>query len=378
MPSSLEDCLQSIDVAMTSRYRDPKLLIVGNYPPPMCGWAIQTFFVVAELRKRGEVCQVLKINENRKTKSSEYIDVQGGWDYLYKIARHLLCGYRVNVHVNGCSRKGYVLALITALVARVGLRPALITFHGGLPQDYFPRHDSRILECAFRTLFQLAGKIACDSLEVKTAIEDYRINSNKITPIPTFSPQYLSFTRVPLPRDAEAFLSSHRPLILSYLAFRREYHLDVLRTGMRQFCREHPKAGFVWAGFTNRELRSTRSFLESWSEEERKSVFLLGAVTHDEFLTLLTQCNAYLRSPVCDGVSASVLEALGVGVPVVASENGRRPRGVITYDAEDPTDMCSKIDLALLQVERNVENHDPKYLEYTDDNIAKMADWLLE
>ena len=53
-----------------------KILQIGNYPPPMCGWAIQTSLVTGELRKRGYVCDVLKINEGRQIKDPSYVDVQ--------------------------------------------------------------------------------------------------------------------------------------------------------------------------------------------------------------------------------------------------------------------------------------------------------------
>ena len=89
-----------------------KILQIGNYPPPMCGWAIQTKLVTDELRRRGHVCEVLKINEGREVKDPSYVDVQGGWDYLVKVLRFAFRGHRLNVHVNGMSKKGYVLALI--------------------------------------------------------------------------------------------------------------------------------------------------------------------------------------------------------------------------------------------------------------------------
>src|SRR5437870_8653832 len=95
-----------------------KILQIGNYPPPMCGWAIQTKLVTDELRRRGHICDVLKINEGRQVKDSSYVDVQGGWDYLVKVLRFAFRGYRLNVHVNGMSKKGYVLALIAALAGR--------------------------------------------------------------------------------------------------------------------------------------------------------------------------------------------------------------------------------------------------------------------
>src|SRR5581483_3524059 len=52
-----------------------RILQIGNYPPPMCGWAIQTKLVTEELCRRGVVCDVLKINENRQIKDPAYIDV---------------------------------------------------------------------------------------------------------------------------------------------------------------------------------------------------------------------------------------------------------------------------------------------------------------
>ena len=82
------------------------------------------------------------------------------------------------------------------------------------------------------------------------------------------------------------------------------------------------------SGWASR-IESCRRRAHSWilGRKECPSLLLLGNLPHDEFLTLLTRCSAYLRSPACDGVAASVLEAVALGVPVVASENGRRPAG---------------------------------------------------
>ena len=169
--------------------RPKRILQIGNYPPPMCGWAIQTKLVTEELRRRGHVCEVLKINEDRKVKHATYIDVQGGLDYVRKVIRHALAGYRLNVHVNGQSKKGYLLALAAVMVGRLTLCPARVTFHGGLSQAYFPRQDSRVLHWVFKLLFHLAGGIACDSLTIRQAIESYAIKPGKIAVIETFSVQ---------------------------------------------------------------------------------------------------------------------------------------------------------------------------------------------
>jgi len=351
-----------------------RVLQIGNYPPPMCGWAIQLKLVTEELRRRGHVCEVLKINEGRQTKSPEYIDVQSGPDYLKKIVSYALRGYRLDVHVNGMSKKGYWLAMAAALTGRSLGRPALVTFHGGLSQDYFPRQDRSLAQRAFYALFRLAGNIACDSEPIREAILQYGIRPEKVRSIATFSPQYLEFARVPLPQNVELFLQKHPRVFLSYLSFRPEYRLDVLREGMRRYRAIDSGAGFIWLGFPGKEMPAAEEFVANWPAQERATLLLLGNLTHDEFLTLLSRCYLYLRTPACDGVAASVLESLALKIPVVASENGRRPKGVVGYMDTDPNDMVEKLNFVRQHYEEVKDSLRP---ETDDDNVGLMADWLV-
>jgi glycosyltransferase involved in cell wall biosynthesis len=351
-----------------------RVLQIGNYPPPMCGWAIQLKLVTEELRRRGHLCEVLKINEGRQIKSSEYIDVQSGPDYLKKIITHALRGYRLNVHVNGMSKKGYWLAMAAALTGRFVNRPALVTFHGGLSQDYFPRRDRGLAHHAFYGLFRMAGEIACDSEPIREAIIQYGIRPEKVTSIATFSPQYLDFARVGLADRVEKFLRAHPRVMLSYVSFRPEYRLDVLREGMRRYCAIDPEAGFIWLGIPGKEMPAAEQFVATWPADEQASLLLLGNLTHDEFLSLLSRCFVYLRTPACDGVAASVLESLALKIPVVASENGRRPAGVITYDDMDALDMVEKLRFTREQYDKVKESLQS---DAGDDNVGRMADWLV-
>lgn len=339
----------------------------------MCGWAMQTKLVSEELRRRGYVCDVLNINENRKVKDPAYIDVQDGTDYVRKVLRYGLRGYSLNVHVNGQSKKGYFLALIATLVGRLTFRPAPLTFHGGLSQAFFPRHDSRGLFWGFKILFQLAGTIACNDASVKNAIAEYGIPPNKISTIASFCPRYLQFTPVSFGNEIENFFQQHRPVFFCYVSFRPEYRLDVLRVAMSTFRQRYPDAGFVWLGFPKKEIPSALGFVDSWTPEERASVLVLGSQTHDEFLTLLSRSYAYIRTPGCDGVASSVLESLAMGIPVVASENGRRPAGTVTYVEEDPEDLCDKL---FYIAENYTEVKSRTAVPAADDNVARMSDWL--
>ncbi len=365
--STGEDSVTSLDEPTA------RILQIGNYPPPMCGWAIQLKLVTEELRRRGHICEVLKINEGRQIKSAEYIDVQGGFDYLKKIWSYALRGYRLNVHVNGMSKKGYALALAAALTGRAVNHPAQVTFHGGLSQDYFPRDDRSLAHVAFYALFQLAGEIACDSEPIRDAIVRYGICPDKVQSIATFSPQYLQFSRENLGERVESFLQKHPRVFFSYVSFRPEYRLEILREGMRRYREQDPTAGFIWLGFPGKEMSAAEDFVRDWPAEERASLLLLGNLNHDQFLTLLSRSFVYLRTPACDGVAASVLESLALGIPVVASENGRRPAGVVTYSDTSAADMVEK-----LQFVREHYEDVKAGLEFdmSDDNVGRMADWL--
>lgn len=359
---------------MSQQLPRTKILQIGNYPPPYCGWAIQTKLLVEEIRRRGHVCEILNINENRKKKNSDYVDVQNAFDYIQKVIRYALQGYRFQVHVNGQSKPGYILALVACLTARIAGKPAVLSWRGGLQQRFFPRLNDCVPRWAFQFLFRLSRKVSCNNMAVKRAIELYGIDPARVAAIPGFSSRHLAFTETSLRESIENFLQLHWPVFFCYVSFRVEYDLPTLRQAMLQFRKRYPRAGFIWLGFPAKELPFVSQYVDSWPADQGAGLLLLGNLSHDEFLTLLRRCSAYIRTPACDGVSASILESLALGVPVVASANGNRPAAVVTYRAGDPADLCARL---VEIMERRTRATQETRLEEAEDNIAKTADWLL-
>src|SRR5207302_2242172 len=105
----------------------------------------------------------------------------------------------------------------------------------------------------------------------------------------------------------------------------------------RQFRAQHPRIGFLLVGTGDRELELLRQFFRDQGLED--AVCITGSVTHDAFLTMLTQSLAFIRSPMTDGVSSSVLESLALGVPVLGVDNGTRPRGVDLWQKDEPESL---------------------------------------
>ena len=290
-----------------------------------------------ELESRGWDCPVMNLNENRRVLSPEYIDVQSGWDYLRKVSRHVWRGYAVHIRVNAESKKGYLLALIAMVLARLGGRPALLTYCGGHRQTFFPAPKGSFRWLAFALLFRIPTRIYCDSEAVKQVLLTTGIDAGRVMPVPLFSSENVRFAAVDLPAAVRDFFNRCDGVFFLYVCYRKEYLLEFLAGVMREFQLKYPRIRFLLVGTSDRELELLTHFCRSQGLEA--AVYIAGAVEHDLFLTMLMQSLACIRSPLTDGVSSSVLESLALKVPVLASDNGTRPPGVELWRADDPDSL---------------------------------------
>jgi glycosyltransferase involved in cell wall biosynthesis len=353
--------------------KNKRILQIGNWPPPVCGWSMSLVGLRKELDARGWDCQVMNLNENRRVKSPEYIDVQNGWDYFQKVLHWVRRGYAVHVRVNGDTRKGYLLALSALLLARMWRLPALLTYCGGHEQNFFPAPKGSFRQVAFSLLFRISSRIYCNSEAVKKAILTTGISPDKVIPIPHFSTQYVQFEPVPLPSEVEEFSQKHAAVFFIYICFRKEYMLEFLADVMRRFRASFPNVGFLLVGTSERERPLLQEFMDR--EQLSSAVCVTGSVPHDLFLTMMKKSLAYIRLPLTDGVCSSVLEGLTMKVPVLASDNGTRPVGAELWQPGDSDRLLSLlIDAA--------ERHDQMVARIpsvaVDDNAAKLANDIEE
>lgn len=326
-----------------------------------------------ELETRGWECRVMNLNENRRLPSSEYIDVQNGWDYFMKVGRSVWQGCAVHARVNGESKKGLILASVALLLARLMRRPALLTYGGGHQQTYFPAAPGSFSYLAFSFLFRLSRRIYCNNEAVKRVLLTTRIPPERVVVIPHFSNHYVDFLPVALPTEAEDFFRHHEGVFFSYVCFRKEFALEFLAEAIRRFRTSFPNTGFLLVGPWEREMAATRAFLQR--EQLDDGVLVLPSVKHEMFLTLLSRSLAYIRTPVTDGVCSSVLEALKLKVPVLAADNQTRPRGTLLWEAGDLVGLLNLM-------KRVVQNRADLVAQIPElkmeDNVKKLADSIEE
>jgi glycosyltransferase involved in cell wall biosynthesis len=340
-----------------TRPEPTRLLEVTSYPPPRAGWGIRVEFLKKRLEAEGHTCVVLNIGTSRAIPSPEYEMVLGGRDFVQKVWRYARQGYAVHAHANGDALKGLLLALIAEAVARVCGCRCYLTFHAGVIQRFFPQEKSRKHVPLFKLLFALPHRIICNSDAVKKKIEGYGVAADRITPIPAFSKQYMEYTPAALPPAMVDFLARYPHVVFTYVRMRPLFYPLTMVDGLAALVKRRPDVGLIVCGMAG---HSDEGVGESVHERIRhhgleSHICLIDDLDHDAFLTALTRSSMYLRTPITDGVASSVLEAIALGVPVVACQNGTRPPGVLTYTADNADEMAAQMEHVIANRDAVVE-----------------------
>lgn len=318
------------------------LVEIARFPPPMGSWSLRIDFLAQDWTARGHKCLLMNIDGSRKSKDSRYLNVRGPLDFIVKVARAAAQGHLLHTHTNAKGIKGTLLALCAQLISLCFGRRSVLTFHAGVKQQYFPRTGKRWLDFLMRLTFVTPRYVICNSEKVKKRIvEDYGISEAKVFPIPAFCSAYMQAELVNFSARVREFVDAHHPLLVSYVFFfHPEFRVDLMVQAVKRLREEYPDLGLIVMG----SLQYVEDYLPMIDEMGLEDhVLLTGNLPREEFLSVLKRGELYLRTPVGDGVAASVLESLAIGTPVVASDNGSRPASCVLYREGHLGDMVDKI-----------------------------------
>lgn len=320
-----------------------KVLEITPYEPPASGWVTRVKMLRRAIEARGGICEILDIGPSRRIERPGCVTVMSGADYVSKLVRFAKRRFAFHCHINAEYFRGLLLALAACLVARVFLNRCVTTFHAGAKQPFLRGWRSILLWPLFWVIFRLSHAVVCNSEEVRQVLRRY-VSQEKVSAIPAFSAQYMQFEVVDLGHAIDTFLAQRDPLISTYLCFRDGFYLDVVVEALHRLRERHRSFGLVLVG-TGDERAGFEAQLAA--RNLTQNVFLAGDLSHDQFMTLISRSTIHLRTPTTDGVSSTVLQALSLSVPVVASENGTRPDSVLTYKATDAGAMIARIESIL-------------------------------
>lgn len=296
-----------------------RILQVGPFPPPNGGVQTNLKAIHDLLIERGDEARVVevprsKLNVNTvnviKPRSAIHL-IQLFWSLGYDVI-HFHFGGRLSLRV-------------TCLMLVCGLLPwcrSVVTFHSGghAAENLDGAHRFSLRGLAFRTIDHL---IAVNS-QIIEMLRSYGVPESKISLIPPYVLERPD-TSVEIPSNIQAFIESHTPYLLTVGLLEHEYSLKLQIDTLGIVRRKQPNAGLMILGWGSLE-DELRSYIAGKSYAEH--IYLAGDIDRSITLHLIERANILLRPTLFDGDAVSIREALFLGTPVVATDNGMRPEGV--------------------------------------------------
>ena len=333
-----------------------RVLQMGPYPPPHGG--VQTNLVAIRrfLLARGIPCPVINLTHYRKQDDDEVYYPKNALEVLKLLTR--LQYDIIHLHIGGTlPMRLLMLALACCLMPG---RRTVLTFHsGGYPLSAAGKRAAPFTFRGF--VFRQFDRVIGVNRELAQLFQRFGVAEGRIRLIYPHA-IFLDPLEAPLPNELARFFQSHRPTLLTVSGLEPEYDLalqiDVLGEVRRQF----PNAGLVIIGSGSLET-VVRKQIEGKSYANH--IFLCGDVPHSITLRAIAESDLVLRTTLYDGDSISLREALVIGTPVVATDNGMRPSGTYLIPRSDPAALRQAIEQVLTQSterqprgdtgERNVE-----------------------
>ena len=297
-----------------------RVLQLGPYPPPHGGVQSNLVALRTFLRSRGIPCAVINITRHRRCDGEDIYYPKSGLDVI-RLLRRLEYDV-IHLQVGGMlSTRVLCLGLVCTM------QPAckvLMTFHsGGYPSTPEGRAASPNSFAGF-VLRRFDGLIGVNA-EIVSFFERLGVNSKRVRLIEPHAFLPDAAPAQAMPEELERFFAAHNPVLISVGGLESEYDVPLQIDAVDPVRRSFPSAGLVVIGSGSRESEIRAKVAASPCSEH---ILLCGDVPHAVTLRAIARAQVMLRTTLYDGDAISIREALHLGTPVIASDNGMRPHGV--------------------------------------------------
>jgi len=313
-----------------------RVLQLGPFPPPHGGVQTNLVAIREHLRRQGIPCSVINLTRHRKADSDEvYYPASAAAlvRLLFTLPYDVL-----HLHLGGdLTKRLLALSLVCCLIPG---KKAVLTFHsGGFPASPQGRAlDSKSFAAFVLRRFDAIIGVNAEIVEwmARLGVPRARLHliaphAGELAPASELSPRLDSFYR------------AHSPVLLSVGLLEPEYDLPAQIDVLGKIRGVLPSAGLVIIGSGSLEDDLRRRIAAvPWASH----ILLEGDVPHAVTLKAIAEASMLLRTTLYDGDAVSVREALLLGTPVIATDNGMRPPGVRRI----PLNNLAALEQAILEV----------------------------
>ncbi|MEO5898236.1 MAG: glycosyltransferase [Vicinamibacterales bacterium] len=352
------------------------VLQLGPYPPPHGGVQTNLVAIRDHLRRNGMSAPVINLTRHRREDRDEVFypsSAQQVLKLLWTIPADI-----IHVHLGG-EVTTRLLAMLLAC-SRIPGRRLVLTFHsGGYPSGQAGRQARARSLSGF--VLRRPDLLIAVNVEIANWFRRLGVDERRIRIVCPYATVAVPEAGV-VPGPIREFVAAHSPLLTTVGLLEPEYDLQLQIDAMAAITSSHPRAGLVIIGSGSLEGTLREAISRSPSA---RHILLCGDVPHHATIHLVAHSQVFLRTTLYDGDSVSVREALQVGVPVIASDNGMRPEGVHLVPRSDRNALLAAInDMLGRSAERDRSPEDPRRAPNTqplDEILALyrgLVPWLAE
>jgi glycosyltransferase involved in cell wall biosynthesis len=256
----------------------------------------------------------------------------------------LLLGLRYDIlhlHVGGLlSRRVLGLGLVCSL--RPGTK-TVFTFHsGGYPS--MPQAKSIGPGSFAGFVLRRFDRLIAVNREIRDFFQGLGVSADRIRVIAPHAFFESEEVDSPLPEPLAGFFSRHHPVLISAGQLEPEYDLPLQIDALGTLRARFSNAGLVMVGQGTLETELKQSIA---AKPYSDHVLLSGDIPHAVTMQAIARADLMLRTTLYDGDSISVREALHLGTPVIATDNGMRPDGVRLIPISGLAELCGAMEEAL-------------------------------
>jgi len=290
------------------------------------------------LLSRGIPCAIINLTRYRIEDGDEIYYPTTSLEVLRLLTR--LQYDIIHLHFGGnLSPRLMILALACCLMPR---SKTVLTFHsGGYPSSKAGKSAAPLTFRGF--VLRRFDRVIGVNRDLETLFRSFGVASGRIRMI---YPHAISLDSMEpfLPDYLAQFFQTHSPTLVTVSGLEPEYDLSLQIDVLGEVRRRFPNAGLVIIGSGSLEAE-VRTSIQSKSYAEH--IMLCGDVPHAVTLRAIAEGDLFLRTTLYDGDSISVREALLIGTPVIATDNGMRPGGVHLIPSSDPDALRRTIEAVL-------------------------------
>jgi glycogen(starch) synthase len=309
-----------------------RVLQLGPFPPPHGGVQSNLVAIRQYLRSQGTYCAVVNLTRYRRPDADDVYYPRNPFQVVGLLLR--LNYDIVHIHFGGnVTLRLLALWLVCSLVPG---KKTVLTFHsGGYPSSKEGRGARTATLRGF--VLRRLDRIVSVNEEMVAMFRRFGVSPDRIRLISPHS--FLKQPDTEVRPEIAGFFESHSPVLATVGGLEPEYDIPLQIAVIGSLLPKFPRLGLVIIGAGSLESE-IRSLIQSQAHSAH--LLLCGDVAHAETLRVIRECRILLRTTLYDGDSIAVREALHVGTPIIATDNGMRPPGVHLFPVSD-RDGCRRV-----------------------------------